>query len=97
MKIGQKVTIPLSAVSAEQFTLERLSYHLGLEEDFFNNYTINATDTVMVKTGGQVWEISQDNDIPFWLIMKANPQVKNWNVLRPQQVYIPIIVPVSSR
>ncbi|MBL8025589.1 MAG: transglycosylase SLT domain-containing protein, partial [Fibrobacteres bacterium] len=97
MKIGQKITIPLDGVSAQQFAIERLSYHLGIEEDFFNNYTVNATDTVMIKTGGQVWEHCLDNDIPFWLIMKANPQVKNWNVLRPQQVYIPVIAPVSNR
>jgi hypothetical protein len=96
MKIGEKVIIPLPGKSAEEFSNERLSHHLGIEEDFFNNYKVTGTDTVRVTTGGQIWAHSLENDIPFWLVMKANQQVKNWNVLRPQQVYIPIIAPVSA-
>ena len=91
ISMGQKVRVPLPRGRAADFLKKRIEHHMGIEEDFFNNYTVVAMDTTQVKQGTTLWSVCRDNDIPFWLFMKANHLGPDLKLDLKDRILLPVI------
>lgn len=69
--MGQKLSIPLKDEKLESFKQERNSYHLSLQEDFYENYSVKGTQIYTVKRGDTLTTILEKFEIPFWLLRKT--------------------------
>lgn len=91
--IGDKVRVPLSRVTDEQFERKRLEYYLQLYEDFFDAYTIEEANKVMVKSGQSLWELCvKEYDAPIWLVTLYNPDTELGKLIPGDSITIPTIV-----
>ncbi len=91
--IGGRVKIPLSRVTDEQFERKRLEYYLQLYEDFFDAYSIEEANKVMVKSGQSLWELCvKEYDAPLWLVTLYNPDLELGKLHPGDSVTIPTIV-----
>ncbi|MCR9204113.1 MAG: LysM peptidoglycan-binding domain-containing protein [Halobacteriovoraceae bacterium] len=89
---GQKLIIPLSDKELVRFKQERNSYHLSLQEDFYENYNVTGTSNYKVKKGDTLTEILEKFNIPFWLLRKTQKdQVLKGNLFVGQNILIPEI------
>ena len=73
--LGQDIEIPVSGEKAEAFLAQRIEYHMGIEEDFFNNYDVTGMDTLKLKRGATLWSLCLEREMPLWLVIKANPEI----------------------
>jgi membrane-bound lytic murein transglycosylase D len=90
VRVGRKIKLDLSKVSAADFVAARREYHHHLQEEFFATHRIAGTETYVVKHGESLWTIAQQrNDMPVWLVAQYNPDV-NFNDVRPgTQITLP--------
>lgn len=89
--LGQELEIPVTGDKADRFIAGRIEYHMGIEEDFFNNFEITGSDTVKVKSGSSLWNLSIEKDLPLWLILKANPAITtDLRVPRDMNLSLPV-------
>ena len=83
VRVGRRIKLDLSKVSAADFVAARREYHHHLQEEFFASHRIAGTESYVVKRGESLWTIAQQrNDIPVWLVAQYNPDV-NFNDVRP--------------
>ena len=87
--LGELIRLPLAEDAAQSFLKARIEYHMSIEEDFFNNYEVTGMDTVQVKSGTNVWNLCQENDIPLWLFLKSNPAIKDLRSMRLGAIIMP--------
>ncbi len=87
--LGEHITLPLAAEAAQAFLKARIEYHMAIEEDFFNNYEVTGMDTLIAKPGANVWTICQDNDIPLWLFLKSNPDIRDLRSIKAGAIMLP--------
>jgi membrane-bound lytic murein transglycosylase D len=91
--IGDRVKIPLSRVTDEQFERKRLEYYLQLYEDFFDAYNIEEANKVLVKNGQSLWELCvKENNAPIWLVTLYNPGMELGKINPGDSITIPTIV-----
>ncbi|VAX20367.1 Membrane-bound lytic murein transglycosylase D [hydrothermal vent metagenome] len=91
--IGGRVKVPLSRVTDEQFERKRLEYYLQLYEDFFDVYSIEEANKVMVKNGQSLWELCvKENNAPLWLVTLYNPDMELGKLHPGDSITIPTIV-----
>ncbi|MGD9201924.1 MAG: transglycosylase SLT domain-containing protein [Chitinispirillia bacterium] len=90
--VNQKLTIPVSKEKIDHFTSKRLEYHMALEEDFYNQYRVTDIKKEIIRSGGTLWDIwNNDEIIPLWLLRKFNRYI-DFNRLVPKMtVWIPVI------
>jgi membrane-bound lytic murein transglycosylase D len=88
--IGRTVSIPVtSSTNIQRFEVNRLQYHMAIEEDFFARYDVVDFDQRRVKSGDNLWKLSAEAKVPMWLIKKFNRKV-NFNSLHPgHNLWIP--------
>jgi membrane-bound lytic murein transglycosylase D len=91
ISMGQKVRVPVPRGKSADFLRKRIEHHMGIEEDFFNNFEVAAMDTIQMKPGVTLWSICRDNDIPFWLFMKANHLGPDLKVGPKDKILLPVI------
>jgi membrane-bound lytic murein transglycosylase D len=96
--VGHRIKLDLSKVTALQFAATRREYHRHLQETFFADHRIAATENYVVKRGESLWTIAQQhNDMPIWLVAQYNPDV-NFNDIRPgTAITLPRIVAVNRQ
>jgi membrane-bound lytic murein transglycosylase D len=83
VRVGRRIKLDLSKVSAAEFVAARRDYHHHLQEEYFAAHRIAATENYVVKRGESLWTIAQQrNDLPVWLVAQYNPDV-NFNDVRP--------------
>ncbi len=86
LRPDQKIKIPLNHVSQSGFEEKRFTFHLEIEEDFYNAYKVTGVTTYKVVPGDTIWEICKEKfDLPFWLLKKYNTTL-DFNTLRPSQL-----------
>lgn len=97
IRISEKIKIPLTTISREEFEQRRLEYHKGIEEDFYSSYSVDGAKVYTLKRGESIWYLCYKKfDIPLWLLRKYNSGL-DFNSLHPgQEVYIPIPEPLMS-
>ncbi len=83
VRVGRRIKLDLSKVSAAEFVAARREYHRHLQEEYFAGHRIAGTENYVVKRGESLWIIAQQrNDMPVWLVAQYNPDV-NFNDVRP--------------
>jgi membrane-bound lytic murein transglycosylase D len=87
--LGEVIALPISGQAAEAFRKARIEYHMGIEEDFFNNYEVTGMDTVRVKSGANAWTLCQEADIPLWLFLKSNPDIQDLKAIQLGAILVP--------
>ena len=95
--LGQTVWLPLDGKSVEEFEERRIEYHRGLQEDFYQNFRVESTQTYTVKRGDSIWRLCQQTfELPAWVVRDYNPGI-NLSQLKPgDQLHFPVVVPLNS-
>ena len=79
-----------NTISPDVFNENRLEYHRGIEEDFFNNYQVVNTVNHKVNRGENIWYLcNYVFNLPYWLIRSYNSEL-NLESLKPGDL---IVVP----
>jgi membrane-bound lytic murein transglycosylase D len=97
LHLHQKVKIPLSKKTAEDFVQRRYEYHKRLQEDFFAVYRIGELQSYTVRRGDNYWTLCRDKfDVPLWLLKHCNPETDLANLRFNQKLTFPIIEKASE-
>jgi len=92
LHLHQKVKIPLTKVTAQEFEETRYEYHKRLQEDFFSVYRISELRSYRVERGDNLWTLCLDKfDIPMWLLKSCNPEVDFAALRLHQTLKVPTI------
>ena len=90
IRVGQKLKLVFQTISPEDFNENRLEYHRGIEEDFFNNYQVVNTSIHKVESGENIWYLcNYVYKLPYWLVRSYNGDL-NLENLKPGDL---IVVP----
>jgi len=94
---GQKIIIPLSKASKEEFLEERESFHKDIEEKFFHENTITTVRVHRVRSGENIWLIVKKfNNIPIWLLEKYNKNKFLPFIKKGDRINIPIVEKIAD-
>jgi membrane-bound lytic murein transglycosylase D len=98
VRVGRKIKLDLSKVSAADFVAARRAYHHNLQEEFFAAHRIAGTETYVVKHGESLWTIAQQRkDMPVWLVAQYNPDA-SFNDVRPgTQITLPRVEEINRQ
>jgi membrane-bound lytic murein transglycosylase D len=73
--IGERLKLDFSKIDRETFEHRRTAYHRSLQEAYFSQYQIAATETYEVRRGDSIWELTRRNGLPLWLLLQYNPDL----------------------
>jgi len=74
LRIGQRLILPIgSQEKREAFEAARLEYHRTLVDEFQQHYQILNVEYYVVKSGDSIWRIANENELPYWVITRLNP------------------------
>jgi len=94
LPLGTFISIPIrSSTNIKRFEVNRLQYHLAIEEDFFANFNVTDFEQRTVKPGINLWRICRDAQIPMWLLKKYNRGVNFYAMQPGSTLWIPKISP----
>ncbi len=97
IRIEQPLLLTFENVTPEEFHRRRLEYHQGIEEDFYNNYSVGGETVYKVKRGENIWIIcNREFEIPYWLIKRYNPQADLLRLTAGQELIVPIVEPKNG-
>lgn len=74
IKSGQKLKVRFVNRTVAEFKRIRLEYHMALEEDFYNAYSVTGTFNYRIKRGDNLWDLTAETGVPDWLMRKYNPK-----------------------
>jgi membrane-bound lytic murein transglycosylase D len=95
IQIGQPIWLTFERVTPEAFHRKRIEYHEGIEEDFYSNFTVQGEKIRKVRRGDSIWKLcNQVYRIPYWLLMKHNPNTDLLNLSYGQEIVIPVVEPI---
>ncbi len=90
--LGAFITIPIrSSTNIKRFEVNRLQYHLAIEEDFFANFNVIDFEQRTIKSGTNLWRICRDAQIPLWLLKKYNRGINFYAIQPGSPLWIPKI------
>jgi len=91
---GTFISIPIrSSTNIKRFEVNRLQYHLAIEEDFFANFNVVDFEQLTVKSGINLWKICREAQIPIWLFKKYNRGVNFYAMQPGNTIWIPKVSP----
>ncbi len=97
LQMDQKLKIPFTKVTKEEFEEKRYEFHKGIEEDFFSAFRIVKVRDYQVKVGESIWSLSlQTLDLPLWLIKKYNPNLDLNNLKPATNLKIPVVKKIEE-
>jgi len=92
LRVGRRLKLDFSKATPEQFEGARLAYHQDLQEQFFANHRIVATNEHLVKPGESIWVLAgRKYNIPVWLLRQYNPDLDLSMVKPATRVVIPVL------
>jgi len=84
--IGKHIKLVFSKVTPAEFEEQRIAYHRGLQEDFFEQYQITGADKHKIRRGQSVWKLAKHKyKIPIWLLRQYNPDL-DMDKVRPGNI-----------
>jgi LysM repeat protein len=94
VKVNQKLKIPFTNKTPEEFTENRQEFHRAIQEDFYNNYRISRIAVRPIRKGETLYEICNGPFVvPFWLLSNYNPDKNIARLSEGQSIVVPTIVP----
>lgn len=92
LTIGQKIYLPIKSDEEKaSFEKNRIEYHQTLEEGFEGQYNVIAFTTYKVKSGDTEWTISNDLQLPMWLLKKYNADLLKKALHAGDTLTVPIL------
>ena len=92
IQLSQELKIIYVNVRKEEFLQKRMEYHRGLEEDFFSSYNVSGVQTHKLKKGENIWYLCNEvYEVPYWLVVKYNPNIDLNRLIMGDEIIIPII------
>ncbi len=89
IRIGQRLVLPVATEEARSgFEEKRLEYHRTLVDEFSQHYEVLSVEQYVVKGGDTMWRIAHEFELPYWVLTRLNPRVRNPNI--GDQVLVPI-------
>jgi membrane-bound lytic murein transglycosylase D len=90
--LGNQLKIRIPEKNINRFKELRNKYHLSIQEDFYNSYSITSIGKYIVKSGDSLSFILKKRSLPFWLLRKSQKDGKlNPNLSIGQIFQMPII------
>jgi len=97
IQLDQKIKLAFEKVSEKEFQRKRLEYHRGIEEDFFTSYAVEGVLVHRIKSGENIWYLSnQVYEIPYWLTKQYNPNKNLERLNSGDELIIPVVVSTES-
>jgi membrane-bound lytic murein transglycosylase D len=88
--LNNRIKLIFNHVTPDEFNLERLEYHRGIEEDFFINYEIISTKTHRVRSGENLWYLCHYVfNLPIWLVVNYNKDIDFNRLMVGDKIIIP--------
>ena len=95
--LGQKLRVKILPHEMKRFTRLRNGYHLSIQKNFFNSYSISDQETYSIKNGETLDQIIKKESLPFWLVRREQPRgILNHRVRKGQVITLPKIVPIEE-
>ncbi|HEY8155005.1 MAG TPA: LysM peptidoglycan-binding domain-containing protein [Myxococcota bacterium] len=92
--IGRTAKLDFSHVTPEVFEERRLQYHLALQEEFFEAYSVSGTETHVLKRGESLWYLAKEKfSVPLWLLRQYNPDLDFGALRTGTRMVVPVIEP----
>jgi membrane-bound lytic murein transglycosylase D len=98
LRIGERLHLDFTKVSAETFESRRLGFHRALQAGYFASHRIVGTEVYIARSGDSLWTLTQraKGQLPLWLLQQYNPEV-NFADLRPgTQIVMPRVQEVTG-
>ncbi len=90
--MGQKIRLYMDDETKLRFTQERNSYHLSIQEDFFENYSVASEKTYTVRRGDTLTQILKEVELPYWLVRRQQQDQKlSHNLMVGQKITLPVL------
>lgn len=90
--LGQKIKLVFREVTEKEFQRKRMEYHRGIEEDFFTTFRVDGVIVHKVRRGENIWYLcNQVYEIPYWLVLKYNPNINLARLNTKDELIIPIV------
>ena len=95
--VDQKIQIVFRYVTEKQFNQKRMEFRRVIEEDFFATFKINEVKIHKIQKGDNIWNLCDDvYDIPYWLVLKYNPEKDLRKLRAGDLLLVPIIENLSN-
>src|SRR5215469_8994917 len=76
VRIGQRIQLDFSQVTAAVFETLRHEYHRELQAAYFAGHRIVGTEVHIARPGDSVWTLTQHaSQLPVWLLQQYNPDL----------------------
>jgi len=77
LQVGDVLLLPVSEqTQASAFDQRRLEYHRVLVEEFKENFEVLNVQQYTIQPGDSVWRVASSFELPVWLIMRYNPELR---------------------
>ena len=77
LQVGDVLLLPVSEqAQASAFDQRRLEYHRVLVEEFKENFEVLNVQQYTIQPGDSVWRVASSFELPVWLIMRYNPELR---------------------
>jgi hypothetical protein len=97
ISLGEQILVPLAESQIAEFKRLRNEYHLSIQEDFYDHYTVKQTSNYTVRSGDSISSILKQFDLPYWILRKTQKdQTLNENIRVGQKIILPIIEEITS-
>ena len=74
-----------------------MEFHRTIEEEFFMTFRINEVKIHKIQKGDNIWNLCNEvYDIPYWLVLKYNPEKDLLKLQAGDLLLVPIIENLSN-
>jgi membrane-bound lytic murein transglycosylase D len=95
--VGQRIKVPLSNVSKDEFELRRRQYHLAQQERFFREYRIANINQHQLAANETIDLLARQRySVPLWLLRQYNPDLNFSRVRVGQTIVVPVVARVDD-
>jgi len=95
--VGQRIKVPLSKVTRDEFELRRRQFHLAQQENFFRQYRIANVNRHQLAANETIDKLARQRySVPLWLLRQYNPDLDLARVRVGQTIVVPVIARVDG-
>ena len=79
IRIGQRFKLILSEETKKRFIANRAEYHLSIQEDFYQAFTVSGSQDYHVRAGDNLSQILSNSEVPLWLFRQFQDKSFNFD------------------